>query len=178
MRVTIICDDRRAIVNGVPYDLDAALFPAAVHAVQWYDIKGEVEFRPDANGRKVANAPIITLEDFQSILAAWEAAHAIATAPPPPPTPTELATQARSAAKAVRAAAVVAITVTVGSKLFDGDETSQTRMARAIIGMQAANAPTINWTLANNESMSVTIAELTEALILAGQEQAALWPIG
>lgn len=97
---------------------------------------------------------------------------------PPPPTLDQIAEQARAAAKAARATSVAAITVTVTSgRVFDGDETSQTRMARAIIGMQAAAAPTINWTLANNVSTPVTVAELTEALILAGQAQAALWPI-
>lgn len=93
---------------------------------------------------------------------------------PPPPTPEQL----REQAKAARTAAVAAITVTVTSgKVFDGDEASQTRMARAIIGMQAAAAPTITWTLADNTIAEVTVAELTEALILAGQQQAALWPI-
>jgi|688.fasta_scaffold20732_1 hypothetical protein len=96
---------------------------------------------------------------------------------PHPPAPEQVVEQARAAAKVARASAVSAITVTVGDKVFDGDETSQTRMARAIIGMQAAGAPTINWTLANNISAPVTVAELTEALILAGQAQAALWPI-
>lgn len=85
---------------------------------------------------------------------------------------------ARESAKASRAKAVAAIKVTTTSgKEFDGDETSQTRMARAIIGMQAANVTTITWTLADNTVVDVTLAELTEALILAGSEQAALWPI-
>lgn len=177
MRVTIVCDDHRVLVDGVAHDLDPALFPTNVHAVQWYGTKGEIEFRPDTQGRKPANEPIESIEALQPILDAWTEAHALATAPPPPPTPEQVAVNARTAAKAARTAAVSAITVTVGDKVFDGDETSQTRMARAIIGMQAALAPTINWTLANNVSTPVTIAELTEALILAGQAQAALWPI-
>lgn len=77
--------------------------------------------------------------------------------------------------KQQRQAAVDAITVTVNGKVFDGDEVSQTRMARAIIGMQAAQAATINWTLADNTVTQATVAELTEALILAGQRQAELW---
>ena len=84
--------------------------------------------------------------------------------------------RARAAAKTARAAAVDAIVVTTASgKAFDGDETSQGRMSRAIVGMQAAGAPTITWTLADNAVAEVTLAELTEALILAGQEQARLW---
>lgn len=83
----------------------------------------------------------------------------------------------REAAKLARTNAVDLITVTVGTKKFDGDETSQARMSRAIIGLQAAGAQAINWTLANNTVTQVTVAELTEALILAGQRQAELWTL-
>lgn len=91
---------------------------------------------------------------------------------------TPVITPTREQLKAERAAAVAAITVTVTSgKVFDGDEDSQTRMSRAIIGMQAANVTAITWTLADNTSVEVTLTDLTEALILSGQQQAALWPI-
>ena len=83
----------------------------------------------------------------------------------------------REELKLARAAAVAAITVAVGGKTFDGDETSQDRMTRAIIGLQAAQVETITWTLADNTVAEVTVAELTQALILAGQRQAELWPI-
>lgn len=83
---------------------------------------------------------------------------------------------ARERAKAARAEAVAAIQVTTSSgKVFDGDEAGQGRLARAIIGMQAAGALTWTWTLADNTRAEVTLAELTEALILAGQEQGRLW---
>jgi len=98
------------------------------------------------------------------------------------PTPEEVqAAQAQEALrlreewKQQRQAAVDSITVTVNGKIFDGDEVSQTRMARAIIGIQAAQVESLVWTLADNTVTSVTVAELTEALILAGQAQAALW---
>lgn len=85
---------------------------------------------------------------------------------------------AREAAKAARQKAVGSIIVTTTSgKTFDGDETSQTRMTRAIVGLQAAGATTITWTLADNSVALVTLPELTEALILAGQNQAALWQL-
>jgi len=85
------------------------------------------------------------------------------------------ATADREEWKLQRQAAVDAITVTVNGKVFDGDEVSQTRMARAIIGMQAAQVGTINWTLADNTVTLATVAELTEALVFAGQRQAELW---
>lgn len=87
------------------------------------------------------------------------------------------ALQARELAKQARQAAVDAITVVVNEKVFDGDETSQTRMSRAIIGMQATGQPTINWTLADNSTTQATLAELTDALCLAGAKQGELWAL-
>ena len=75
--------------------------------------------------------------------------------------------------KANRSDAVEAIVVTVGEKQFDGDEQSQTRMARVLVGM--LDDETIPWVLADNTVMQATRAELTEALRLAGAAQAALW---
>lgn len=77
--------------------------------------------------------------------------------------------------KQVRAEAVAAVVVTVGGKPFDGDEESQTRMARALVGMQ--DDETIQWVLADNSVIHATKAELTEALRLAGAAQTALWAI-
>lgn len=82
----------------------------------------------------------------------------------------------RAAAKEARASAVAAIKVTTSTgKVFDGDETSQTRMSRAVVGMQAVGATTINWVLADNTPVQVTADELAEALVLAGQAQANIW---
>lgn len=75
--------------------------------------------------------------------------------------------------KADRADAVAAIVVAVGEKQFDGDEQSQMRMARALVGM--LDGETIPWVLADNSVTQATRAELTEALRLAGAAQAALW---
>lgn len=94
-------------------------------------------------------------------------------------TPEELASKAaqlREEAKANRQAAVDAIVVTtLSGKQFDGDEISQTRMARAIVALQAAGAPSITWILADNTVTEATVAELSEALALAGAEQARMW---
>lgn len=81
----------------------------------------------------------------------------------------------REEAKQVRQAAVDAITVEVNGKVFDGDETSQTRMSRTILGMQATGQATITWVLADNTVTQATVQELTEALCLAGARQAELW---
>ena len=85
---------------------------------------------------------------------------------------------AREAAKTTRATAVEAITVTTAAgNTFDGDETSQTRMARAIIALQATGTPSVNWVLADNTVIQATAAELVEALALSGAAQAAVWVI-
>ena len=84
----------------------------------------------------------------------------------------------REQLKAEREAAVAAITVTTQSgNTFDGDEASQTRMTRAIIALSTGLAPSVNWVLADNSVIAATTTELTEALVLAGQAQAALWVI-
>jgi hypothetical protein len=90
--------------------------------------------------------------------------------PAPPPTREQLKDQ--------RAAAVEAITVTTAAgHTYQGDETSQGRMARAIIALNTGLAPSVTWVLADNSVIQATAAELTEALVLAGQAQAAIWVI-
>lgn len=83
----------------------------------------------------------------------------------------------REQLKSDRAAAVASIIVQVGDKTFDGDEGSQSRMARAILIAQATGLQQTTWTLADNRIVQVTLPELTQALALAGQRQAELWPI-
>ncbi|MGP3789765.1 DUF4376 domain-containing protein [Pseudomonas sp. B392_1p] len=88
------------------------------------------------------------------------------------------AAAARAAWKTERAGAVAAIKVTTAAgNVFDGDETSQGRMARAILGLQspAADVQTVTWVLADNNVIEASAAELQEALTLAGAEQARLW---
>jgi hypothetical protein len=88
------------------------------------------------------------------------------------------ATAAREAAKAARTAAVEAIKVTTADgRVWDGDEVSQGRLARAIIALSTGLAPSVTWVLADNSVIQATAAELTEALVLAGQAQAAIWVI-
>lgn len=84
----------------------------------------------------------------------------------------------RETAKAARAAAVDAITVTTqAGNTFDGDEVAQTRMARAVLVLSTGAALSVPWVLADNTVIEVDSAELTEALALAGAEQARLWVV-
>jgi hypothetical protein len=84
----------------------------------------------------------------------------------------------RTLAKAERERLVSQITITTtAGNTFDGDEISQTRMARAIIALQATATPSVNWVLHDNSVIQATVAELSEALALAGAAQAAVWVI-
>ena len=96
----------------------------------------------------------------------------VAVPVPAGPTPEQL----REVAKQARQASVEAITVTTAAgNTFDGDETSQTRMSRAILVLSTGAATSVPWVLADNTVIQATAAELTEALALAGAEQAQLW---
>lgn len=89
--------------------------------------------------------------------------------------------EALAQSKQERAEAVKTITVEVDGLIFDGDEDSQTRMARTITASQALGLPedsTISWAMADtnaNKVEQVTIAQLSKALYLAGCKQSELW---
>lgn len=85
----------------------------------------------------------------------------------------DLDAQAREAFKASREEAVKNIKVEVDGMLFDGDETSQTRMSRAVQLMN--DTETTLWVLANNQPIQVTKAQLSEALRISAEEQTRLW---
>ena len=80
-----------------------------------------------------------------------------------------------AAAKKTRDAAVAKIKVTVNGKTFDGDETSQGRMARAIAAAETQSIDLQQWKLADNAWAEVTTAELRQALAMAFQAQSELW---
>jgi hypothetical protein len=99
----------------------------------------------------------------------------------PEPTAEELAAQELAQAKAKRADAVSRIIVEVDGMKFDGDEESQTRMGRTIATTVALGVDLTTgkrtWVLADNTIAEVTIAQLAEALRLAGDAQTALWTV-
>ena len=97
----------------------------------------------------------------------------------PPMTTEEQAQADLNSAKATRATKVNALTVTVDGMVFDADETSQNRMSRVVAGAQALgvdlNTTTQIWVLADNTVATPTVAQLAQALKLAGEAQTALW---
>lgn len=66
------------------------------------------------------------------------------------------------------------IVVEIDGMLFDGDEISQNRMARAYVVLEDDNA-VIPWTLADNTTVEVSKGVLKRALLAAGEAQTKLW---
>ena len=97
--------------------------------------------------------------------------------PEPAQTEDELKAEERARKKELREKKVESIVVDVEGLLFDGDETSQNRMARTIVAMQTTGAVTIPWTMADNRVVVVTQTQLSQALLKAGQEQSSVWTL-
>lgn len=97
----------------------------------------------------------------------------VADPEPVPPSEEEVARQKLEEAKREREEAVKNILVEVDGMIFDGDETSQDRMTRAMAALN--DGETLPWVLADNTIANVTKDQFKQALRLAGQEQARLW---
>lgn len=86
----------------------------------------------------------------------------------------EIAAKELEKAKAERAEIVSKIVVEVDGMKFDGDETSQDRMARSVVALND-DTETVQWVLADNTIAQVTRVQLKQALRLAGEAQTAIW---
>lgn len=87
MRVTIVRSDNIVIVDGKPLRVDCSSVNADIHAVQWSDTVGEIEYETGAGGDRHPNAVITDISPFQPIIDLWTAAN---SAPPPPPPPVKI----------------------------------------------------------------------------------------
>ncbi|WP_028145976.1 hypothetical protein [Bradyrhizobium japonicum] len=68
MRITIVVPDNVVIVDGVKHAVDCSQF-AGIHAVQWFDTVGDIEFVYDPDTRtKPLNETIHSLDQFQPVL--------------------------------------------------------------------------------------------------------------
>ena len=95
----------------------------------------------------------------------------VLTEPDPEPTPEQLLAQA----KRERAEKVNRIKVTVDGMTFDGDEVSQSRMARALTAALTAGQASTTWVLADNTVATVTKEQLAEALTKSMMEMSKVW---
>lgn len=78
MKLTIVVDDRVVGIDGVYRNVDS--MPASVanvHAVQWYDSYGEVEYKTQFIGGNIVkpvNEVITSVDSYQWAIDAWAAA--------------------------------------------------------------------------------------------------------
>lgn len=86
----------------------------------------------------------------------------------------ELAPYLNAENKKTRAVLVGNIEVTYQGIVYQGDETSQDRMSRAINGLPD-DTTTISWRAKDNSSQELNRLDLKEILFLAGQEQTRIW---
>lgn len=68
MRLTIIVDDKLMIIDGNNFNIDTTLIDPNIHAVQWYEDWGEIEYRKTKNG-KPQNLIIDELSQFENVIA-------------------------------------------------------------------------------------------------------------
>ncbi len=68
-RVTIVPEDNVVLVNGVARLIDMTDIDPAIHAVQWKDTVGEIEYNDGT-----PNAVIDDISPFQEFIDLWTAA--------------------------------------------------------------------------------------------------------
>lgn len=81
MRLIVLAEDGQVCIDGVclnKIDL-SQLTQNNIHAIQWYETYGEVEYKGNAE-----NLKINSLDDFLWVIDAWEAQKQLLLNPPPP----------------------------------------------------------------------------------------------
>jgi hypothetical protein len=80
MKLVIIADDARVVVDAVAYDeLDMSQLDPSIHAIQWNSEWGEIEYKPVfVNGEvtKPHNQIITSITSYQWAVDAWNVAKA------------------------------------------------------------------------------------------------------
>jgi hypothetical protein len=95
MRLTIIRSDAAVYVDSVSYSqLDISSVPQNVHALQWFDSTGWIEFNNGAANQEIAELPSWA----NACLQVWQAAD-YAAKNPPAPTPEELIQKCKDEAR-------------------------------------------------------------------------------
>ena len=79
--------------------------------------------------------------------------------------------------KTERELLVRGIRVEVNGLVYDGDEISQNRMARAVAAADSMDQM-VAWTLADNTVATVAVLQLKKALSLASTKQTEIWNEG
>jgi len=61
MKVSIIKEDNKVVVDGVGHDVDCSELPTFIHAIQFDNGVGHIEFKADENGRRMGNIKIMDI---------------------------------------------------------------------------------------------------------------------
>lgn len=77
MKLTIIPADGAVYLDGRMFDaLDLSFVPPGIHALQWRDASGWIEYAQTGDSLKPANALIAELPQWAALaVAVWTAAH-------------------------------------------------------------------------------------------------------
>lgn len=128
-----------------------------------YDVRHAIRLKEN---KVFTRTPVGKVKEF------W-ASHGVeySEVPDPEPTPEQILAQA----KRERAEKVDRIKVTVDGMIFDGDEVSQSRMARALTAALTAGQSSTTWVLADNTVATVTKEQLAEALTKSMLEMSKVW---
>jgi hypothetical protein len=86
MRLTIIREDGSVYKDGVSFaGLDLSTTPIDVHALQWYETAGWIEFVNESEFKRPPNENITELPSWANdALAQWQIAYEASIAPPTP----------------------------------------------------------------------------------------------
>jgi hypothetical protein len=74
MRLTIIPDDKFVSVDGVGYLKVEFTVDSNIHAVQWIDTRGWIEYK-EIDFHKPNNEDIYDISQFQNVIDAWTERH-------------------------------------------------------------------------------------------------------
>jgi hypothetical protein len=75
MRLTIVPVDGAVTLDGIGYSrLDLSFMDSTIHAVQWYETHGEIEYKDPITGRIVENRAITDISEFTAAIDLWNEA--------------------------------------------------------------------------------------------------------
>ena len=72
MRVTIIAEDSVVLVDGQALTVDLSGLDEEIHAIQWHDGRGEIEYKYDEESMSMrSNFVIVDFSPYQVFLDRW-----------------------------------------------------------------------------------------------------------
>lgn len=74
MRVSVGRDDDVVVVDGRQALVDCSGLPSYIHAIQWDEDRGWIEFKPDVSGRSAPNMRIVDFGPYSFLVDRWRVA--------------------------------------------------------------------------------------------------------